>query len=155
VVVSLFLLILIQELGWDRTYLVRVGHFPGAAQSAIVVAHTSTHGLYFSLFRVEGVTVVVLFTTHGCLRCHSIGDEDRVGRAIDIRIDSQTEEMLVVVSIDARINLSAPWSCRLAGVQGISVQDTCQLDLELDRAVLVEDPVDAVLVVCCGENVAD
>ena len=142
---------------WDaaHAYLVRVGHLPRTAQSAVVVAHTRAHGLDLGLLRVERVAVVVLLTANRVLRCDRISNKDCVCRTIDVGIDTQAEEVLVVVSVNARVDLSSPWSRRLAGVQRVCVQNTSQLDLKLDSTVLVENPVNAVLVVRCGEDVAD
>ena len=142
---------------WDaaHAYLVRVGHLPRTAQSAVVVAHTRAHGLDLGLLRVECVAVVVLLTADRMLRCDRVSNKDRISRTIDVGIDTQTEEVLVVVSVNARVDFSSPRSRRLAGVQGVCVQDTSQFDLKLDSTVLVEDPVDAILVICRGENVAD
>lgn len=63
--------------------------------------------------------------------------------------------MLVVVGVDPRIHFSAPAMCVLARVHGVSVEDTGKLDFKLNGAVLVEDPVYAVLVVGSSENVRD
>lgn len=43
----------------------------------------------------------------------------------------------------------------LARGHRVGVQDPGELDLQLDRPVLVHDPVDAVLVVCGGEDLGD
>jgi hypothetical protein len=42
-----------------------------------------------------------------------------------------------------------------AWIHGIGVQNAGKLDLKLDSAILVEDPIDAVLVVCGGKDVAN
>ena len=57
--------------------------------------------------------------------------------------------------INTRINLCAPALEVLAGKHGVSVQDARKLDLKLNGAVEVEDPVHAVLVVSSGEDVRD
>ena len=61
----------------------------------------------------------------------------------------------MVMGIDAGVDLRAPFLGVLAGVHGVGIQDAGEFDLELDGAVLVEDPVDTVLVVCGGEDVGD
>ena len=136
-------------------YLVGVGHLPSTAESAVVIAHASGHGLDLGLLGVECIAVRVLFAAHWCFCCYCVGDEDCVGRTVDVGIDTQAEEVLVVVCVDTRVDFCSPRSCRLAWVEGVSVQNASELNLELDRAVLVEDPVDAVLVVGRGEDVAD
>lgn len=55
---------------------------------------------------------------------------------------------LVVMCIHTRIDLRSPALQILTLVTSIRVEDACQLDLQLNRAVLVEDPVNTVLVVC-------
>ena len=61
----------------------------------------------------------------------------------------------MVVSVDAWVNLGTPAVGILTGVHGIGVEDTGQLDIELDGAVLVEDPVNAVFVVGGREDLGD
>lgn len=61
----------------------------------------------------------------------------------------------MIVGVDARVHLCAPSLSVLTGVHGVGVQDTGQLNLELDRAILMEDPVHAVFVVCGCEDVGD
>ena len=51
------------------------------------------------------------------------------------------------------VDFCAPSVCGLAGVHGVGIEDTGEFDFELDGAVLVEDPVDAVLVVSGCEDV--
>ena len=62
---------------------------------------------------------------------------------------------MMVMCINPRIHLGSPPLQILPRVTRICVQDTRELDLELNGAVLVEDPVDAVLVVCGREDLAD
>lgn len=61
----------------------------------------------------------------------------------------------MVVRIDTRIHLSPPTLQILAWIARIRVQDARQLNLQLNGAVLVEDPIHAVLIVCCGEDLAN
>lgn len=63
--------------------------------------------------------------------------------------------MLVVVRVDPGVDLGTPAVRIFAWVHGVGVQDTGELDLELDGAVLVEDPIDTVFVVGCSEDVRD
>lgn len=57
--------------------------------------------------------------------------------------------------VDPGVHFGPPALDVLAGSHGIGVEDAGQLDLELDGAVLVEDPVDAVLVVGGREGLGD
>jgi hypothetical protein len=63
--------------------------------------------------------------------------------------------MLMVVGVYAWINFRAPWSSLFARSQCVSVQDSCQFDVELDNSILVENPVNAILIVSSGKNMAD
>lgn len=55
--------------------------------------------------------------------------------------------MLVVVRIHARIDLGAPAVQVFARIAGVRIEDAGEFDFKLDGAVLVEDPVDAVLII--------
>lgn len=57
--------------------------------------------------------------------------------------------------VDPGVHFGSPALGVLAGGQGIGVEDAGQLNFELDGAVLVEDPVDAVLVVGGREDLGD
>lgn len=63
--------------------------------------------------------------------------------------------MLVVVCVDSRVNFSSPAFGILTRIHRICVQDASQLDFQLNRTILVEDPVHAVLVVGGCEDVGD
>jgi hypothetical protein len=86
---------------------------------------------------------------------HSVDLEDGVFRTVDVRVDTQTEEMLMIVRINTGVNFSSPAFGVFAWVHRIRVQDTSEFDFQLDGAVLVEDPVHAVFVVGGGEDVRD
>jgi hypothetical protein len=60
--------------------------------------------------------------------------------------------MLVVVGVDLGIHLCAPRSGVLTLVESICVENTSELDLGLDSAVLVEHPLARILVVCRCED---
>lgn len=55
--------------------------------------------------------------------------------------------MLVVVRIDAGVHLRAPAVGVFIGVHGVCVENSRELDLGLDRAVLVENPLNGILVI--------
>jgi len=67
--------------------LVGVGHIPSTASVTIVIRDALRNSLVLSLLRVEGVTVEVLLTTDSAFASGSIGLEDSIGGAIDIRIE--------------------------------------------------------------------
>jgi hypothetical protein len=74
---------------------------------------------------------------------------------VDGRVEAQAEEVLVVVRVDAWVDFRAVGSSGLAFGDGVGGEDAGEFDFELDDAVLVEDPVDAVFVVAGGEDLAD
>ena len=132
-----------------------IAHLPRATARAVVVTHALFRSLKARLVRVEGVAVLVLRTTHGSLAGTGIDLINCVFRAVDVRVYAHAEEMLVVVRVDAGVDLCAPAMGVFARVHGVGVQNPRQLDLELDGAVLVEDPVDGVLVIRGGEDMRD
>lgn len=71
--------------------------------------------------RIERVAVFVLLAPNGGVRSAGIDLEDRIQRPVDIRVDAHTEEMLVVVGIDARVNFRAPFFGVLTRVHCVGV----------------------------------
>lgn len=57
--------------------------------------------------------------------------------------------------VDTGVHLRSPAVCVLVRVQGVRVQNTSQLDIQLHGTILVEDPVHAVLVVRGREDMRD
>lgn len=133
--------------------LVLIAHLPCPAGRAIVVALRLLWRLESSLLCIESVAVFILCAANFAWTACGIDLEDGIIRAIDIRIDSETEKMLVVVRVDTWVDFSAPAVSVLAWAHGVGVQNTGEFDLELNGAVLVEDPVYAVFVVGSGEDV--
>lgn len=136
-----------------RVELVRVRDVPGAAR--VVVADARRHGLQRRLLGHESVAVAVLFAAYGRVAGDGVDFEDGVVVAVDGRVEAETEEVLVVVCVDARVDFCAVGRCGLAGREGVGGEDSGEFDFELDYAVLVHDPVDAVFVVAGGEDLAD
>ena len=62
---------------------------------------------------------------------------------------------LANITVEVVTYLSAPSLEILIWSTGISVQDTSQFDLQLQRSILMQDPVDSVPVVGCCEDLAD
>lgn len=135
--------------------LVGVCNFPGSGCVAVIVGHCFKRGSELCLLGVECVSVRVLSTSHLRFTASCVDLEDGVVGSVDISVHTQTEQMLVVVCVDSRVDFSTPALGVLAGVHGVGVQNTGELDVELDSTVLVEDPVDAVLVVGGSEDVGD
>ena len=136
-----------------RVQLVGVGDVPGAA--GVVVADAGCLGFEGSFARHESVAVAVLFAADGSVAGHGVDFEDGVGVAVDAGVEAQAEEVLVVVRVDARVDFCAVGRGGLAFGDGVGGEDAGEFDFELDYAVLVHDPVDAVFVVAGGEDLAD
>lgn len=81
--------------------------------------------------------------------------EDGICGPIDISVNAQTEQVLMVMGVHAGVDLCAPAVGVFAGVHGVRVQNAGELDVKLDGAVLVEDPVDAVFIVRGCEDLGD
>lgn len=138
-----------------RVEFVLVAHFPGPRGGSFVVGHGFDGVGVLGLLRVKGVAVEVLLGADLAWAAGSVDLEDGVAGAVDVGVDAETEQVLVVVRVDAGVHFCPPSLGVLAGEHGVGVQDTRELDLELDGAILVEDPVHAVLVVGGREDVAD
>ena len=138
-----------------RIDLVLIRNLPRPARAAVVVCHGLRRRRVSGPLRRKGVAVLVLRRSDGSGRGSSIDLEDGVVRSVDVGVDTHAEQVLVVVRVDAGIHFRAPALCVLAGVHGVGVEDAGELDLELDRAVLMEDPVYAVLVIGRREDVRD
>lgn len=105
--------------------------------------------------RIKGVTILVLRTTDFPWPSSGVNLEDCIFGPIDIGIHSHAEEMLVVVGVDPWVDFSSPTESILSRVHCIRVEYPGELDLELYSTILVEDPVNTVLVVRCCEDVRD
>lgn len=136
---------------------VLIDHRPRPARAAVVIGHALRRGLEPRLLREEGIAKLVPRASDRRVRGHGIALHDGVLVAVDARVHAQAEQVLMIVRVHARVNLCAPPVGALAGVSvdGVRVQDAGELDLEGERAVHVQVPVDAVLVVCGGKNVGD
>ena len=85
---------------------------------------------------------------------HSIHLVDRVRRAVHLQIEPESEEMLVVHRAQLRRD-PMPRDLRLVVGDRNRLHDARRLDLVLPRAVLVEVPVEAVVVVVDGGEAGD
>lgn len=138
-----------------RVQLVRIRHLPRPTRVPIIITHRLDRVRELRLLGVEGITVGVLRRADSAGARDGIDLEDGVLVAVDLRVDAQTEQVLMVVGVDASVDFGAPALGVFAFVHGVRVEDTSQLDLELDGAVLVQDPVDAVFVVGSREDLRD
>lgn len=135
--------------------LVGVAHVPSPRSNTIVVTNCLLNSRVLCSLGVEGISVKVLLAAHLTWTLRSIDLEDRVIWAVDIGVDPQTEKMLMIVGVDSGINFRSPSLGVFTWVHGICVQDTSELDFELNSSILMEDPVNAVFVVGCSEDVRD
>jgi len=138
-----------------RIELALVAHIPCSACGAVVVALGLLCRFEASLFGIEGVAVLVFGAADGSFAASCVYLEDGVVGAINVGIHTQTEEVLVVMCVDSWVDFGPPAVEILTRVHGVCVQDSGELDLQLDSAVLVQDPVHAVLVVGCREDVGN
>lgn len=135
--------------------LVCVGHVPCATGAAVVIRYRLEWCSELGLVCVESVAVFVFRTANFTRSSLRIDLEYCVLRTVNVRVYSQTKQMLVIVSVDAGIHLCTPTLGVLSWVHGVCVQDAGKLDLELNSPILVEDPVNTVLIVCSCEDVGD
>jgi hypothetical protein len=136
-----------------RVQLVRVRNVPSPA--GVVVTDTSRHGLQSRLPGHERVTVSVLFASHRRVAGNSVDLEHCVVVTVDRGIKTQTEQVLMMMCVDAGVHLGAVGRSRLTRCECVGRENTGKLDLKLDDTILVHDPVDAVLVVARGEDLAN
>ena len=132
-----------------------VGDVPCASRAAVVVGDCFDGSAVSCLFGGEGVAVGDLRTADWFWGGLGVDLEDGVVGAVDFGVDAEAEEMLMVVCVDAGVDLGAPAFGVFVRVHGVGVQDTREFDFELDRAVKMERPVDAVFVVGGREDVGD
>jgi hypothetical protein len=132
-----------------------VGNVPSAHSGAVVVSLGLARRSKLGLFGVKGVAILVLCATNGLLGWDCIDHEDSVLGPIDVRVYSQTEQMLVVVSVDTCtfvrilepswvsfsltwIHLRAPAFGVFSFVDRVRVENSSELDFGLDRTILLQ-----------------
>lgn len=121
----------------------------------LVIADASAHGLQRRLLGHESVAVSVFFASHRRVAGNGVYLEHRVLVAVDRWVEAETEQVLVVMRVDAGVDLSTVRCGRLARGHCVGRKDAGKLDFKLDNAVLVHDPVDHVFVVAGSEDLAD
>lgn len=134
-------------------YLRLVAHFPGAACGSVVICFRLLWCLELRFQCVERVSVFVFCGADVAFAAGGVDHVDGVVGAVDVGVDAHAEKVLVVVGVYAGVDFCAPAVEVFAFVAGEGVEDAGEFYFELDGAVLVEDPVDAVFVVCGGEDV--
>ena len=106
-----------------RVQFVLVAHVPGARALAVVIRHALDRVGVARPLGIKGVAVRVLFGADVAGALGGVGLEDGVVGAVDVGVHAQAEEVLVVVRVDARVDLGAPAFGVFARVHGVGVQD--------------------------------
>ena len=136
-----------------RVELVHVAHVPSSRSDSVVVADSLFHSAELRSVGEKCVSVWVLLAANFTSTLSSIDLENGVVWAVDIGVDSQTEEMLMVVCVDSWVDFGSPALGVLTRIHSIGVEDTSKLDLQLDGTILMENPVHAVFIVRSSEDV--
>ena len=101
---------------------VRVAHLPCPRARSIVVATSPPLGWYnLRLLGVESIAVFVLLAADLSSALRGIYLEDCVVWSIDVGVNSEAEQMLVVVCVDTRVDFSSPAVGVLTRVHGVCV----------------------------------
>lgn len=132
-----------------------VGDGPGSLGLPVVVDGRLLGGAERSALGVETVAERVLGGSDGSLGGHGVALDDGVVGAVDLGVNTEREDVLMVVGIDLRSNLSAIRGGSLAGVHAIGVEHASQLHLELVGAVQRKGVVETILVVGSCDDLRD
>lgn len=138
-----------------RIHLALIAHIPRPARGAIIVTHGLFHCLESGLLGIECVSILILCITNLSGTPSSVNLKDSVVGPIDVGIYAQTKEMLMVVCVHTGVDFSAPTLQILSRVHGICVENSGQFYLKLNRSILMQNPVHAILVVGSSENMGD
>lgn len=138
-----------------RVDFVRVGHVPRATGAAVIVCYRLLGVRVLGLVGIECIAVLVFRTPNLTRSSCGIDLKHCIIWPVNVWVDAHAEEMLVIVRVDTWVDFGAPAQGILAGVHGISIQDTGELNLKLYGTILVEDPVHAVFVVGGSEDLGD
>lgn len=101
--------------------LVLIGHLPCPACYTVIIRCCFRNCLVLRLLGVECISVEVLFGSDFAGSLSGINLEYRVIGSIDVGIDTQTEEMLMVVCVDSWVDFCSPAFGVLAWVHGVGV----------------------------------
>ena len=124
--------------------LVCVGNAPHTVSLPIPVVATSLGDL--RLLGHKSVTQVVLLRSRSVPQRLTVRLNHRVFASVQHRVDSQREEVLVVVCVHLGRHLHTI-RVGLVLVLEVQVEDTCELGLELDASIRVEVVAENVLIV--------
>lgn len=139
----------------DGVHAVGVDDVPGALGLVAVVGGALEGCAESGLLAEEGVAVRVLWRADGVVGGDGVALNHGVVGAVDLGVDTEGEDVLVVVGGDLRGDLGAVGSGLLGLVERVGVQHTGELHLELVGAVQGESVVEAVLVVGGSDDLGD
>lgn len=100
---------------------VGIAHIPCSGSDAIVVADGFLDSGILGSLRIESISVWILLATNFASSLRGIDLEDSVVRTVDVRVDTQAEEMLVVVCIDSWVHFCSPALGVLTRVHSVGV----------------------------------
>lgn len=132
----------------DTVQAVGVDDIPGPIGFVAVICGAFKGCAEGSLLAEEGITIGVFWRADGGVSGHGVVLDDGVLATIDFWIDTEGEEVLVVVGGDLRRNFGAVGSRCLGGVHAVGVEHAGELDFKLVGAVEGEGVVKAVFVIC-------
>lgn len=139
----------------DLVHTVWVDDIPGALGLVAVVCGAFEGCAEGSLLAEESVSVGVFGRADGMIGGDGIALDDGVVDTVDFGVDTEREDVLVVVGVDVGGDLSTVGSGGLGGVHAVGVQHTSELHLELVGTVQSEGVVEAVLVVGGSDDLRD
>ena len=118
--------------------LVRVDDTPRTTGIRVIIGDTFFGSFIEGIFRVEGVSVFIFGRSDWSGTWHCIALDDGVFVPVELWINTETEEMLMVMRVDARVNLSSPAMGIFTGIHNIGIQNTSKFQFELDISICVE-----------------
>ena len=135
----------------DAVLLVGIDDLPVAPGAPVGLARRVALACQHPARRIEHVAVGIVVAPRAR---HELVLGDGVALAVDHHVQASVEEVLVRRAAQALGDHAAP-GIRLAGRDRRRLDDAGQLGLELDGAVLIEVPVEAVIVVADGREERD
>ena len=104
-----------------RIQLVRISHLPGSRSDAVIIADRLLDFGVLGLLGKEGVSIEILLAANFTSPLDGIDLEDGVVGTVNIGVNSETEEMLVVVCVNTWVDFCSPAFSVLAGVHCVGV----------------------------------
>ena len=98
-----------------------ITHLPRPTHAPIVIAHTLQGRPEFRLVRIKRIPVLILLAADLPRTLTSIDLKDGVVGPVDVGVDAQAEKVLMIMCVDAGVDLRAPPLGVFAWVHGIGV----------------------------------